>query len=199
MEELETVQMMLRAIGSSPVNNLNVAHPDVANATATINRLRKSVQKRGWWFNTDYNVNYQADISGEVLIPKEITKFVAQDAALVKRGGKVYNQFAQTFNIGYTVLAIKTIRALEWADMPASIQEYAAYLACAQFVADELEDPAKEQKFTQLAGMSKIDVDAEDLDSSRVNVFNNARIARARSGQRPYQSGGSFRPNSYGG
>jgi len=199
MEELETVQMMLRAIGSSPVNSLSVAHPDVANAVATVNRLRKSVQKRGWWFNTDYNVNYQADVSGEVLIPKEITKFVAQDAALVKRGGKVYNQFTQTFNIGYTVLAIKTIRALEWADMPASIQEYAAYLACAQFVADELEDPAKEQKFTQLAGISKIDVDAEDLDSSRVNVFDNARVARARSGQRPYQAGGLFRPNNYGG
>jgi len=199
MEELEAVQMMLRAIGCSPVNSLNAAHPDIANARATLDRVRRSNQKRGWWFNTDYNVNFQANSVGEVTIPKEITKFVAADGALVKRGRKVYNQYSQTFKIGQTVLAIKTIRALEWADMPASMQEMAAYLACAQFIADELEDPAKEQKFTQLAGISKIDVDAEDLDSSRVNIFNNARVAKARSGQRPYQAGGSLRPNTYGG
>ena len=52
MEKLEAVQMLLRAIGSSPVNSLNVAHPDVANALNSLERLRKSVQKRGWWFNT---------------------------------------------------------------------------------------------------------------------------------------------------
>lgn len=197
MEELEAVQMLLRAIGSSPVNNLTVAHPDMANARACINRLRKSVQKTGWWFNTDYNVVFQADASGEVRIPQEVTKFIPAEATFVKRGRKVYNSQTQTFNIGANVLALKTVRSLEWAELPASMQEYAAYLACAQFISDEIEDPAKEEKYQQLAGISKLDLDEEDLESIKVNVFHSSRVRRARSGQTPYQSQVNLRPNSY--
>lgn len=197
MDELEAVQMLLRAIGSSPVNNLDVAHPDMANARACINRLRKSVQKTGWWFNTDYNVVFQADVLGEVRIPKEVTRFIASDAQFVKRGRKVYNSQTQTFNIGASVTALKTVRSLEWAELPASIQEYAAYLACSQFISDEIEDPVKEEKYQKLAGISKIDVDEEDLESIKVNVFHNSRVSRARSGQTPYHSQVNLRPNSY--
>jgi hypothetical protein len=198
MEKLEAVQMLLRAIGSSPVNSLNVAHPDVANALSSLERLRKSVQKRGWWFNTDYNVVFQAEVgTGEVGIPKEITKFIPAEATFVKRGRKVYNSQTQTFNIGTSVTALKTVRSLEWEDLPSSMQEYAAYLACAQFISDELEDTAKEEKYQKLAGISKIDLDAEDLDSIKVNVFHNARVMRARSGQTPYQNRINLRPNSY--
>ena len=198
MEKLEAVQMLLRAIGSSPVNSLNVAHPDVANALSSLERLRKSVQKRGWWFNTDYNVVFQADINtGEVRIPKEITKFIPAEATFVKRGRQVYNSQTQTFNIGTNVTALKTVRSLEWEDLPSSMQEYAAYLACAQFISDELEDTTKEEKYQKLAGISKIDLDAEDLESIKVNVFHNARVMRARSGQTPYQNRINLRPNSY--
>ena len=197
MDELETVQMLLRAIGSSPVNNLESTHPDVANARACIDRVRKSVQKRGWWFNQDYNTVFQADAGGVVNIPKEITKFVSDKVQYVKRGRKVYDAHEQTFVLNTDVCAIKTVRSLDWEDMPASIQEYAGYLACAQFVSDEIEDPNKQQKFEQLAGLAKLDVDAEDLDSARVNVFNNNRIARARGGVLPYSAGNNLRPNSY--
>ncbi len=198
MEKLEAVQMLLRAIGSSPVNSLNVAHPDVANALNSLERLRKSVQKRGWWFNTDYNVVFQADINtGEVRLPKEITKFIPAEATFVKRGRQVYNSQTQTFNIGTNVTALKTVRSLEWEDLPSSMQEYAAYLACAQFISDELEDTTKEEKYQKLAGISKIDLDAEDLESIKVNVFHNARVMRARSGQTPYQNRINLRPNSY--
>ncbi len=198
MEKLEAVQMLLRAIGSSPVNSLNVAHPDVANALSSLERLRKSVQKRGWWFNTDYNVVFQAEVgTGEVGIPKEITKFIPAEATFVKRGRKVYNSQTQTFNIGTSVTALKTVRSLEWEDLPSSMQEYAAYLACAQFISDELEDTTKEEKYQKLAGISKIDLDAEDLESIKVNVFHNARVMRARSGQTPYQNRINLRPNSY--
>ena len=197
MNELEAVQMLLRAIGSSPVNNLDVAHPDVSNARSCLDRLRKSVQKRGWWFNLDYNIIYQADAKGEVNIPKEITKIVADNVRYVKRGRKVYDSHAQTFIINTNVTALKTVRTLEWNDMPASIQEYAAYLACAQFISDEIEDPTKEEKYHKLAGISKLDVEEEDLDSARVNVFNNSRVARARRGVTPYNRGVSLHPNSY--
>tara|TARA_R110000851_G_scaffold138046_1_gene274188 strand:+ start:1055 stop:1651 length:597 start_codon:yes stop_codon:yes gene_type:complete len=197
MEELEAVQMLLRSIGSSPVNSLSVAHPDVANARACLERLRKSTQRRGWWFNIDYNVVYQKNGVGEVLIPKEITKFVADDVRYVKRGGKVYDAHNQTFRINKNITALKTVRALQWEHMPASLQVHAAYLACAEFISDEVEDPAKEDKYMKLAGIAKVDVDAEDLESSKVNVFHGARVSRARSGQTPYNKTTNLRPNDY--
>ncbi len=197
MEELEAVQMLLRSIGSSPVNSLSVAHPDVANARACLERLRKSTQRRGWWFNLDYNVVYPQNELGEVAIPKEITKFIADDVRYVKRGRKVYDAHNQTFKIGMDITAIKTVRALQWEQMPASLQVHAAYLACAEFISDEIEDSTKEQKYARLAGIAKIDVDAEDLESSKVNVFNGARVARARAGQIPYNRQSNLRPNNY--
>ena len=51
MLELDAINMMLRAIGSTPVNNVEIPQPDVANARRTLDRNRKSAQKRGWWFN----------------------------------------------------------------------------------------------------------------------------------------------------
>lgn len=197
MNELEAVQMLLRAIGSSPVNSLDSAHPDVANARASLNRIRKSVQKRGWWFNEDYNVVYQQNEIGEVPIPKEITRFVGEEARFVKRGRKVYDSENQTFRLNRNVTALKTTRILEWDDMPATMQEYAAYLACADFISDEIEDPTKEDKYLQKAGIAKIEVDAEDLQSAKVNVFNNSRVGRARNGVRPYGTHTRLRPNTY--
>ena len=48
MEELEALNLLLRAIGSDPVNSLKTNQPDAANAIDTLNRYRKRVQKRGW-------------------------------------------------------------------------------------------------------------------------------------------------------
>ena len=53
MDELEAVNMLLRAIGSSPIVNIDVRHPDAANAIASLDRIRKRMQRRGWWFNLD--------------------------------------------------------------------------------------------------------------------------------------------------
>jgi hypothetical protein len=196
MTELEAVNMMLRAIGSNPVNSISTDQPDVSNARATLSRVSNRVQKRGWWYNTDYAVTYQANVDGEVSIPKEIVKFVPCISDYVNRGGKVYDKINQTYLINTSVETIRVVRRFEWVVLPESMQDYIAYTAAVDFIDDEIEDSTKAQRFEVKAGMAKLELDAEDLESTQVNVFNNSRIRYARGGVQPYNRANiGLRPN----
>lgn len=187
MNELEALNMLLRLIGSSPVNNIATPHPDAANAKTTLNRIRRQAQRRGWWFNIDYNTTYAPDENGNILIPDEISSLVAEDKNLIKRGKKLYNKLAQTFVFTTSIVACRTTRILEWDDMPECMQEYCAYFAAEQFVRDELEDPQKQADLKSSAGIAALDVKKQDLEEGRYNMFNNARVLQARAGVQPYQ------------
>lgn len=196
MTELEAVNMLLRAIGSNPVNSISTDQPDVSNARATLSRVSNRVQKRGWWYNTDYNVTYPMNTAGEVAIPKEIVKFVPCNSDLVNRGSKVYDKINQTYQLNTDVATIRVVRRFEWVILPESIQDYIAYTAAVDFIDDEIEDSAKSQRFEIKAGLAKIEVDSEDLESTQVNLFNNRRIRYARGGVQPYNRANiGLRPN----
>lgn len=189
MTELEAVNMLLRLIGSSPVNSLQRAHPDVENAKSTLDRIRKQVQLRGWWFNLDYNVQYTPDSNGEIIVPSEVHKVFTNDSSVVLRGGKLYNQYEQTFTFTDNVIIARQTRLLDWDDMPHSCQLHAAYLSGAQFIRDELEDPQKKKDLERDAGAAMMELKKEDLEAMRYNMFSQGRVQRARLGVQPYSRG----------
>lgn len=188
MEELEALNMLLRAIGSTQVNSTETDQPDVDNAMATLNRYRRSTQKRGWWFNTDYNVIFTVDADGFVRIPKEYSLVRFANPEYVVRGTRLYNNCTQSYLFTglLTVTAQRTIYAVPWNEMPLSLQEHAAYLACAAFIDDELEDTAKAKTQRTHAAAAMLDVKAEDLQQGQYNTFNKGRVIRARYGVQPY-------------
>ncbi len=189
MNELEAMNMLLRLIGSSPVNDITNSHPDVANARTTLNRIRKQAQRRGWWFNTDYDVIYQPNETGEIIISDEISTLVAESRNYVKRGNKLYDKRLQTFNFANNVLVNRQVRYIEWDDMPDAMKDYCAYFAGAEFIRDELEDLQKKKDLQQSAGIAMLDVKKQDLEEGRYNSFQSARALRARGGVRPYGRG----------
>ena len=187
MDELEALNLLLRLIGSSPVNSLGIAHPDAVNARATLDRLRRRAQQRGWWFNIDYNVGYIADPQGIVRIPKEISQIIFQDKNLVVRDNKLYNKCTQTAIFSSTQYATRTVRILEWSDMPNTMKDFCAYSAGAEFIRDELEDPSKKADLMKDAAIALQEVKREDLQTGQYNVFQNQHVQRARSGVQPYE------------
>lgn len=190
MDELEALNMLLKLIGSNTVNDVTTNHPDVANARTTLDRIRKRAQKRGWWYNIDYNVIFQPDpTTKEIVIAKEIVSFVGDRNLHVVRGGKLYNKIDQTFQFEENITAHRLTRNLEWDDMPASMQEYCAYFAAAEFVRDELEDPTKQKSLETSAGIALIDVKQDDLEQSQLNSFQKSRVAQAKAGIAPYSRG----------
>jgi hypothetical protein len=186
MSELEALNMLLRLIGATPVNDLNTTYPEAANARVTLNRVRRKVQKRGWWFNIDYSLCYTPTLEGEIVVSDDITSLVAEDKSHVLRGRKMYDKLNQTFVFKCPIRAIKTIRTLEWDDMPESVQEHCAYYAGAEFVRDEVEDSDKVKSLMADAGQCLIEVKKEDLEIGQYNMFDAQRTLQARKGVQPY-------------
>lgn len=186
MTELEAMNLLLRAIGSSPVNSLNSTHPDAANARNTLKRITKDAQKRGWWFNIDYNTMYYPNSIGEIIVESQVLSLVDTNGAYLKRGTKLYDKFNNSFKFNGPVNIHRTIRNVPWDELPESMKTFIAYRAAADFVRDEIEDRNKEMSFKEDAGIAMIDVKKEDLESGQYNKLNTSRIVQARSGVRPY-------------
>jgi hypothetical protein len=189
MDELETLNMLLRLIGSSPVNSLSTDHPDAANARATMKRVSRRLQRTGYWCNMDYNVILQPNNQGEIVVSNKISSLIMADPNLVLRGVKLYDKRLQTGIFTSSVTVDRMVRLLDWDDMPPILQEYVAYSAASEFVRDELEDANKEESLKASAGASYLDLKKQDLEAGQYNVFHNSRIARARAGIRPYAQG----------
>tara|TARA_R110002020_G_scaffold131052_5_gene293051 strand:- start:237 stop:857 length:621 start_codon:yes stop_codon:yes gene_type:complete len=186
MDELEALNLLLRAIGSSPVNSLDTDHPDAVNAKATLNRMRKQSQLSGWWFNIDYCVSFIPQPNGDILIPSTISKVVFESRYLVNRGGKLYDKMNQTYSFTEQQLATRVQYITPWDEMPVSLQLYTTYMAAAQYVRDELEDTAKEMAFKEDAAGAGLLMKKDDLEQGQYNIFDKKRVIRARIGVRPY-------------
>ena len=186
MNELEALNMLLRLVGSSPVNSLETPHPDAVNARATLLRVSQQEQRRGWWFNIEYNVMFTPDTSKHIRIPSTVTKTVFEDSNLVQRGGRLFDKYNNTYRFESDQCAYSIVRILEWDDMADTMQEYCAYLAGAQFVRDELEDPQKESSLMESARPMGIAVKKQDLEEGQYNIYQQRRVQTARLGVRPY-------------
>ena len=190
MKEIEALNFLLRQIGSSPVSDLETDHPDAVNAKGTLKRLRRRVQKRDWWFNTDYNVQFPVDHKNEIRIPSEIVSIQMEgNNTLTIRDGKLYDTVNNTYQFNGTQTAYKVIRALDWDSMPESMQEHCMYYAASEFVRDELEDGNKEQSLQRSAGQAFMEVSNQDLRESGRNMFNSPQAIKFKSGVRPYRRG----------
>ena len=71
--ELEAVNIMLAAIGESPVNTLTGTLPvDVKLAQTTLEEVNKEVQTEGWSFNTEINVELTRDGSNHIALSSNV-------------------------------------------------------------------------------------------------------------------------------
>ena len=102
--ELEAVNIMMAAIGESPVNTLTGTLPaDVVMARSTLTEVNKEVQCEGWSFNTEIDVTQQRtdgtnniDLSTDVLrIDPNIHQHPTIDA--IQRGLKLYDRLNNTY------------------------------------------------------------------------------------------------------
>jgi len=199
MNELDAVNLLLRKIGSGAVNSLTAGHPDIANARATLARTSRRLQKKGWWFNNEYNVTFQPNpITKEIQIPDTVSTLIITDTSVVRRGNKLFNNVTNSYQFDAPVTTHRLVRIVEWENLPESLQDAVAYTAAGEFVMDEIEDPHKKADLDAEAQRAIVMANKEDLESSQLNRFQNTRVAAARAGVRPYSSGSSSRSMLFG-
>ena len=96
--ELESINIMLAAIGEAPVNSLTGTLPnDVKIAQSTLTEVNKEVQSEGWSFNTEIDVTLTRDGSDNINLANNILRVDPSihhhptiDA--IQRGSKLYDR-----------------------------------------------------------------------------------------------------------
>jgi len=96
--ELESINIMLAAIGEAPVNSLTGTLPvDVKLAQSTLTETNKEVQSEGWSFNTEIDVTLTRDASNNVNLSTDVLRVdpnIHQHTSIdaIQRGLKLYDR-----------------------------------------------------------------------------------------------------------
>tara|TARA_R100000781_G_scaffold97753_1_gene61572 strand:+ start:390 stop:1001 length:612 start_codon:yes stop_codon:yes gene_type:complete len=102
--ELEAVNIMMAAIGESPINTLTGLLPvDARLAQSTLAEVNKAVQSECWSFNTEIDVTFTRDsTTKEIAIATDILRIdpnIHQHPSIdaIQRGLKMYDRLNNTY------------------------------------------------------------------------------------------------------
>jgi hypothetical protein len=188
MKELDVINQMLGAIGTSPVTTiLNNQHPDVLSALAVFNRVNKKVQSMGWWFNTDKNLTLAFNpITKEVIVPSNTLGVDPSDPRLpyIQRGTRMYDPSESTFEIGTSII-VNIKQLLVFSEVPETVADYIAAKSSYEFVIDNVGDQNKLARLEKEVRDTLIEVRKDDIRYSDTNISSNPTVANLVSGIRP--------------
>ena len=138
--ELEAVNIMLAAIGESPINSLTGTLPvDARLAQATLTETNKDVQSEGWSFNTEIDVTLTRDsltkhisLSTDVLrVDPNIHQHPSVDA--IQRALKLYDRLNNKYEFDEdlicTIVYLRT-----FSEIPEPARRYIIIKAARVFV-----------------------------------------------------------------
>ena len=124
--ELEAVNIMLSAVGSSPTSSLS-GGAEVAMALNVLRETRRAVLSQGWAFNYETEVRF-APSGNQITLGENVLRIDASPGKntsldLVQRGTKLYDRKNHTYTITEEVTA-DVIYALDWTELPEVARRY---------------------------------------------------------------------------
>lgn len=136
MTEIEAVNLMLSAIGESPVNSIeDPVLPDVATAKRELDNQCRALQNKGWDFNTDKAFVLTPDsVFNKITLPANTLKVNPVDPSqdFVQRGSFLYDRD----NNSYTFTApvkVNITSLLPFSELPAHAQQLVLIRAARKF------------------------------------------------------------------
>ena len=149
--KLNAMNLCLSGIGLAPVSDENDLDLDASQAKATIERISKEIQGRGWYFNKEPNWNMVPDANtGQVVAPANALSLVTEGASrgiwLAMREGKLYDMVNHTFDLsslanydvgGVLCIQLTFVILLSFNDLPPIAQTAIGYIARRQFAQDQ--------------------------------------------------------------
>lgn len=134
--ELEAVNIMLGAIGQTPVNSLTGGSALVAIATNMLNAVSRETQTHGWHFNTDLSYPISVDEDGKLPLPSNTLRVdtvgTDRDIDVVHRGGFLYDRVNHTFVFTASV-KVDIVICLTFTDLPEAARNYITISAARRF------------------------------------------------------------------
>lgn len=168
-------------MAEAPVNSLTGDIPlEAAQARDTLAETSRALQKRGWFFNTEY-VRLSPDNNGEIRLPKNALAVKAWGASrglrVTHRNGKLYNiaPFQNTFVFTGPV-ELQIILGLPFDDLPASAQNFVAYSAARTMQVREISDQVLMQEDNTDETRAWAELQAEQLAAEPLSLKVNSTV-----------------------
>lgn len=140
--ELEAVNEMLTAIGTMPVNTLEVAGlTDAAIARDTLRSITRELQSSGWWFNSSRNVTLNP-AAGVIAVPNGALRVtpalstattVGESTQFVTRNNRLLNAVTNSDTTWSAAVRADIVYSMTFENMPESARRYAAVRAARVF------------------------------------------------------------------
>lgn len=186
MTELDIVNDILRAVGSSPVNSISSPHPYVRDIRVAISREVRNLQRRGYWFNTEYNVEVQPT-NGKIVLSNDIVSIVPADSNIILRGRTLFHRIRNSNIFDSNQVITSWVRVLPLEDTPESMQDLIRATAAKKYVSDTIGDMTLIERFEREEQQAMILVLNEDLEAEQLNAFDRPTAIKMRYGVRPYR------------
>lgn len=127
---LDVVNQCLAVMGEAPLNTLAEDHAFKQAALNILDRNDGTIQSEGWWFNTEDLTLAASPADSRVYLPTDAATIRPEGSdslRYVQRGRVLYDLQGGTdrFDAGFT-LAVKLVRRVPFADIPASVNAYVA-------------------------------------------------------------------------
>lgn len=144
--ELDAINILLAAIGTSPVNNIVTVNTDAVMAKNYIHNALKEIQTEKWYFNTEDNYQLIPDINNEIHLADNIINIdsigrFGENTNLIPRGKKLYDRLNHTYKIQNPITA-NIILCLEFDELPETAIQYIIAKAARKYQEELLGDPS---------------------------------------------------------
>ncbi len=136
-DELAAVNVLLSAIGESPVTNLDAEASEAAAAQNLLVEVSLAVQNKGWPWNRDYEVVLQPDSTKRCPLPDNALRIAKaypgnHTGSLVERGRFVYDNRRNSYVFDEAII-VDLISRLAFGEMPEAARRYITIRAAKQF------------------------------------------------------------------
>ena len=126
--KLEAINVMLTAIGESPVNTITSSTTtDVSIAIQILDNVSREVQSVGWHFNTETNYLLAKNSSDQIVLPTNCLRVDNSnkdaDLDLVERGRKLWDRENHTYTITKDI-RVNITWFLEFTELPETARRY---------------------------------------------------------------------------
>jgi len=127
--ELEAVNIMLSAIGESPVSSLNdPSLVDVSLAQSILNETSIDIQAQGLHSNTEINYPITPNVDGEIIVPNNCARIdtvgSSKDVDVVQRGNRLYDREERSYTSFSGTYYVDMVLLLDFNDLPQHARRY---------------------------------------------------------------------------
>ena len=170
--ELVVVNALLRVIGESPVNAINLGHPDIVSAINIWEEYSVEIQSFVWWYNKE-TWQLTAGTDTRVVIPSNVIAVDGPNTFYIKKGRYLYDLENHTYDFSDATAAdllLDLIMDWELEELPPVMFNYILAKSKLNMLVDYGFDKNKEAKLEKEVETRKFLVQKHDVRFTAPNA-----------------------------